>query len=115
MSKLVLALDRLHESLKKLQKAGEEENGSTGVWLSQTSWNVALQVGCAGLTLFCNFAGFQFKKFLKTLNNDAVDSRTTYVIHFLDDVLKTSVNTGLIYKCLHFKTLMGMDYLKTSW
>ena len=53
-------------------------------------------------------------KNLKTPYNDAVDSRTTYVIHFLDDVLKTSVNTGLIYKCLHFKTLMGMDYLKTS-
>ena len=53
-------------------------------------------------------------KNLKIPYNDAVDSRTTYVIHFLDDVLKTSVNTGLIYKCLHFKTLMGMDYLKTS-
>jgi len=60
----------MHESLKQFQNPDDEEKRSTEVWLSHTSWNVALQVCWAGITLFGNSDDFTFS--LYTRNNDAM-------------------------------------------
>jgi hypothetical protein len=57
----------MHESLKQFPNSDDEEKRLTEVWLSHTSWNVALQVCCAGITLFKKIIALEFSTFLGSL------------------------------------------------